>query len=80
MKLFSIQSVSEMTNLSTHCIRAWEKLYKAITPVRGENGRRVYSEKEVNRLVLLGKLSSGNSEKNDWWKFRYCSEKKSRFT
>lgn len=62
MKLFSIQSVSEMTNLSTHCIRAWEKRYKAITPVRGENGRRVYSEDEVNRLILLGKLSQlGNS-------------------
>lgn len=56
MKYFSIQTVSEMTNLSTHCIRAWEKRYNAITPVRSDNGRRVYSEKELDRLMMLGKL------------------------
>lgn len=56
MNYFSIQTVSEMTKLSTHCIRAWEKRYNAITPERSENGRRVYSEKELERLMILGKL------------------------
>jgi methylmalonyl-CoA mutase cobalamin-binding subunit len=56
MKYFSIQTVSEMTNLSTHCIRAWEKRYNAITPERSDNGRRVYSEIELDRLMMLGKL------------------------
>lgn len=56
MNNFSIQTVSEMTKLSTHCIRAWEKRYNAVTPERTENGRRVYSEKDLDRLIMLGKL------------------------
>lgn len=62
MKYYSIQAVAEMSGLSTHCIRAWEKRYGAIRPERSKNGRRVYSESELERLQMLGKLSSfGNS-------------------
>lgn len=62
MKFFNIQTVSQMCGLSTHCIRAWEKRYGAIRPARSDNGRRLYSEVELNRLLMLGKLSSlGNS-------------------
>jgi DNA-binding transcriptional MerR regulator/methylmalonyl-CoA mutase cobalamin-binding subunit len=62
MKFYSIQSVSQMCGLSTHCIRAWEKRYGAIKPERSNNGRRLYSEAELNRLQMLGKLSSlGNA-------------------
>ena len=62
MKFYNIQTVSQMCGLSTHCIRAWEKRYSAISPARSENGRRLYSDLELNRLLMLGKLSSlGNS-------------------
>lgn len=62
MKYYNIQTVSQMCGLSTHCIRAWEKRYGAIKPSRSDNGRRLYSELELNRLLMLGKLSSlGNS-------------------
>jgi len=62
MKHYNIQTVSQLCGLSSHCIRAWEKRYGAIRPERTENGRRVYSEAELNRLMMLGKLSSlGNS-------------------
>jgi DNA-binding transcriptional MerR regulator/methylmalonyl-CoA mutase cobalamin-binding subunit len=62
MKYYNIQTVSQMCGLSTHCIRAWEKRYGAIKPARSDNGRRLYSEVELNRLLMLGKLSSlGNS-------------------
>lgn len=62
MKYYNIQTVSQMCGLSSHCIRAWEKRYGAIKPSRSENGRRLYSEEELHRLQLLGKLSSlGNS-------------------
>ena len=62
MKNYNIQTVSQLCGVSTHCIRAWEKRYGAIRPVRSENGRRLYSEAEVNRLLMLVKLSSfGNS-------------------
>lgn len=62
MKYYNIQTVSQMCGLSSHCIRAWEKRYGAIRPARSDNGRRLYSEEELNRLLMLGKLSSlGNS-------------------
>jgi DNA-binding transcriptional MerR regulator/methylmalonyl-CoA mutase cobalamin-binding subunit len=62
MKYYNIQTVSELCGVSTHCIRAWEKRYQAVTPERSENGRRVYSEEELERLMMLGKLSTlGNS-------------------
>lgn len=62
MKHYNIQTVSQLCGLSSHCIRAWEKRYGAIKPERTDNGRRVYSEGELNRLMMLGKLSSlGNS-------------------
>jgi DNA-binding transcriptional MerR regulator/methylmalonyl-CoA mutase cobalamin-binding subunit len=62
MKYYNIQTVSELCGVSTHCIRAWEKRYSAVSPERSDNGRRVYSEEELERLMMLGKLSTlGNS-------------------
>jgi DNA-binding transcriptional MerR regulator/methylmalonyl-CoA mutase cobalamin-binding subunit len=62
MKFYNIQTVSQICGLSTHCIRAWEKRYGAIKPSRSENGRRLYSEHELNRIQMLSRLSSlGNS-------------------
>lgn len=62
MNFYNIQTVSRLCGVSAHCIRAWEKRYGAIKPERMDNGRRVYSDKELNRLMMLGKLSSmGNS-------------------
>ncbi len=56
MKHYSIQTVSEMTKISTHCIRAWEKRYNVVSPKRTETGRRVYSENEIERLSMLSQL------------------------
>lgn len=60
-KKYSIQLAAQMSGLTTHTIRAWEKRYNAVTPIRSENGRRVYSEKEVDRLVLLARLTKFGS-------------------
>ena len=49
----TINFVARQTGLSVHTIRAWEKRYGAVTPVRAEHARRLYSEKEVERLKLL---------------------------
>lgn len=53
---FSIQFVSKITGINAHTIRAWEKRYNAVTPLRDHNGRRVYSQNEVDRLNLLSNL------------------------
>ena len=60
--LYSIQFVSNITGINPHTIRAWEKRYGATTPIRDKNGRRLYSDQEIQRLETLNKLVSvGNS-------------------
>jgi DNA-binding transcriptional MerR regulator len=56
-KKFSIQMAAQMSGLSAHTIRAWEKRYQALTPARTNNGRRLYSADEVDRLILLAQLT-----------------------
>lgn len=41
-----------------HTIRAWEKRYQAVSPRRNSSGRRIYSDKEVERLSMLSELCS----------------------
>ncbi|MGQ0622241.1 MAG: MerR family transcriptional regulator [Panacagrimonas sp.] len=45
--------VARRSGLSTHVIRAWERRYAAIKPDRSTTARRLYSDWEVQRLVLL---------------------------
>ncbi|MBY0518202.1 MAG: MerR family transcriptional regulator [Bacteriovoracaceae bacterium] len=62
MKYFNIQMAAQISGLSTHTIRAWEKRYGALTPDRSETGRRQYSSEEIERLTLLSQLTNlGNS-------------------
>ncbi len=56
-KKFNIQIAAQMSGLSTHTIRAWEKRYQALTPVRNENGRRLYTSQEIDRLMMLSQLT-----------------------
>ncbi|MDQ2868397.1 MAG: MerR family transcriptional regulator [Verrucomicrobiota bacterium] len=51
--LRTINYVSRQTGLGIHAIRVWEKRYGAVKPARAANNRRLYSEKEVERLKLL---------------------------
>ncbi|MGR9099135.1 MAG: MerR family transcriptional regulator [Gammaproteobacteria bacterium] len=53
--MYSIKAVAVLTGLNAETIRAWERRYQAITPRREANGRRYYSEKDVERLTLLAK-------------------------
>lgn len=45
--------VTERTGLSAHVLRAWERRYRVVRPRRGEGGRRLYSDADVERLALL---------------------------
>lgn len=59
---FSIQFVSKITRLNSHTIRAWEKRYGAIVPHRDDNGRRVYTQDNIDKLIKLHALVSlGNA-------------------
>ncbi|MGD8663744.1 MAG: MerR family transcriptional regulator, partial [Desulfobacterales bacterium] len=60
--IYTIRYVSQRTGLSPHVIRAWEKRYKAVVPQRSPKNRRLYSEKDVQRLQLLKSATdSGHS-------------------
>ena len=55
--IYSIQRVAELTGLTEHTIRAWEKRYQAVIPRRTENGRRIYDLNQVERLKKLYQLT-----------------------
>jgi DNA-binding transcriptional MerR regulator/methylmalonyl-CoA mutase cobalamin-binding subunit len=48
-----IQVVVRRTGLSADVIRAWERRYEAVSPQRSPTSRRLYSEEDVERLLLL---------------------------
>jgi DNA-binding transcriptional MerR regulator/methylmalonyl-CoA mutase cobalamin-binding subunit len=50
---YAIKYVSQRTGLTPHVIRAWEKRYDAVVPVRSPKNRRLYSEADVQRLQML---------------------------
>ena len=52
-----IQVVARRTGLNADVIRAWEKRYAVVTPVRSPTGRRLYSDADVERLRLLARAT-----------------------
>lgn len=48
-----IQVVSKRTGLSPDVIRVWEKRYGAVEPTRSATNRRLYTDEQIERLVLL---------------------------
>ena len=51
--MYSIKAVSQATGLSIETLRAWERRYQVVTPVREGNGRRAYQPDDVIRLRKL---------------------------
>lgn len=50
---YTINVVSQKTGLLTVTMRAWERRYQVLTPKRGENGYRLYSERDIAILNWL---------------------------
>ena len=49
---YPIRAVSRMTGIGIDTLRAWERRYRAVTPVRDDRGR-MYTDADVARLRLL---------------------------
>jgi DNA-binding transcriptional MerR regulator len=58
MSDFNIQVASNISGVSIHTLRAWEKRYQAVTPERTDTGRRVYSDDDIKKLKALNDLCS----------------------
>lgn len=50
---YRIGTVSKLTGVDPHTIRAWERRYQAIVPRRTDGGTRLYGDGDVYRLRLL---------------------------
>lgn len=53
---YPLRTVAAMTGLSADVMRAWEKRYRVVAPVRGPRGARLYSAADVAHLRLLGQV------------------------
>lgn len=54
--------VSQRTGLTPDLLRAWEKRYRAVNPVRSAGGQRHYSDADVERLSLLVRATRGGRQ------------------
>jgi methylmalonyl-CoA mutase cobalamin-binding domain/chain len=54
-----IQVVTRRTGLSADVLRAWERRYHAVVPSRTASKRRLYSDRDIERLVLLKRATDG---------------------
>ncbi len=54
---YPIQLVARLTGLSAHVIRIWEQRYRAVEPQRTATKRRLYSQRDIERLNLLRDLT-----------------------
>jgi DNA-binding transcriptional MerR regulator len=55
--------VASVTGLNEHTIRAWEKRYQIVTPIRSEIGRRLYNDQDIEKLNLIKNILDKTSFK-----------------
>lgn len=55
----SVRVVAQRTGLTPATLRAWERRYQVVEPVRSDGGQRLYSDADVERLTLLRALTDG---------------------
>lgn len=52
-----VRIVSQRTGLTPDVLRAWERRYGAVSPIRSPGGQRHYSDADIERLTLLSRAS-----------------------
>lgn len=60
--LHPMRVVSQRTGLTPDLLRAWEKRYGAVKPVRSAGGQRHYTDADVERLQLLVRATKGGRQ------------------
>ncbi|MGM0845990.1 MAG: MerR family transcriptional regulator [Bacillota bacterium] len=57
---YNIKAISNMLGIQPGTLRAWERRYKMIAPVRNESGHRLYSDEHLHILKwLVSKVEQG---------------------
>jgi MerR family transcriptional regulator, light-induced transcriptional regulator len=55
---YPVRIVAVRSGVSPHVLRAWERRYQAVTPVRSSGGQRLYSDLDIERVRLLRRLTA----------------------
>jgi DNA-binding transcriptional MerR regulator len=59
-ELFPIREVSRLTGVNAVTLRAWERRYGLIQPIRTDSGHRLYSQADIDEVRrILGWLERG---------------------
>jgi DNA-binding transcriptional MerR regulator/methylmalonyl-CoA mutase cobalamin-binding subunit len=61
----SIAVVSRRTGITQLLLRAWERRYQAVVPSRTPTGRRLYSDRDLEKLSLLQMLTNNGHRISD---------------
>jgi DNA-binding transcriptional MerR regulator len=56
--MYSIKAITLLTGLPAETLRAWERRYACITPLRSDTNRRHYSQQDLEKLTLLAQLTT----------------------
>ncbi len=54
---YTIGVVARRTQTHAETLRVWERRYKLIVPGRSDTGRRLYSESDISKLLLVKELT-----------------------
>jgi DNA-binding transcriptional MerR regulator len=57
-KLYTIGTVSKLTGIGAITLRAWERRYELIQPIRKESGHRLYSRAHIDQINRITALTS----------------------
>jgi len=52
-KLYTIGTVSRLTGVGSITLRAWERRYELIHPVRKDSGHRLFTRKNIDQIKTL---------------------------
>ncbi len=55
---YLISTVSKRSGVKSDLVRAWERRYQAVSPIRTEGGHRVYTDLDIARLKLLNQATN----------------------
>jgi DNA-binding transcriptional MerR regulator len=59
---YNIGAVARLTQIHPETIRVWERRYQLVVPERSDTGRRMYSNEDIGRLLLVKQLTElGNA-------------------
>ena len=53
---FTISKTAKIIGVQSHVLRFWEKKFHAINPKKSLSGRRYYSSRDINFLLMIKKL------------------------